>query len=101
MKSQFKTYALQKLLASYAKKSSLELLKDCQKHWLELDGQCRLSAYNFDDGAQMLLLDGSLSEDWEMETKSGVESPFLLYFCVRGDVAIDYNGMEAPPAFSQ
>lgn len=84
------------MLASYAKKSGLELLNDCQKHWVELDGQGRLSAYNFDNGVQMLLLDGSLSEDWEMETKNGVESPFLLYFCVRGRVAIDYDGMEAP-----
>ncbi len=100
MKSHFKNYNLRKCLASLARRLELEVKEDCQKRWLLLDeagGSGTLAAYDFEDGLQMLVLDGALPEDWEIASQSGTESPFLLYFCVRGEVIFDYDGTEEKP----
>ncbi|MBK9018176.1 MAG: helix-turn-helix transcriptional regulator [Saprospiraceae bacterium] len=44
----------------------------------------------------MLVLDGILPESWEIATESSAESPFLLYFCVRGGTEFSYGGLEEP-----
>lgn len=100
MKSKFKRYDLNRLLASAAKRFDREAHHDCQKRWINFHDPAKgtLCAYDFEDGVQMLLLDGSLPEAWEIVTESGAESPFLLYFCVRGEVEFSYGGLEEPIA---
>ena len=102
MKSNLKSFDLNRLLISAAKRFSLEIKEDCQKRWINLNNDPlngTLIIYDFEDGVQMLLLDGVIAEDWKITNISAAESPFLLYFCIRGDVEFSYNGLEVPIAF--
>lgn len=97
MKSQFNGYDLKRLLTSAAKRFGHKIQQDCQKRWIDLfAGQ--LCCYDFEDGVQMLLLNGALPEDWEIEIASQAESPFLLYFNIRGSTVFSYKGLEQPLA---
>lgn len=96
MKSHFKSYDLMRLLQSAAKHFGKEIQHDCQKHWINLGtdpAKGQICAYDFEDGVQMFLLNGILPDDWEILTKSTSESPFLLYFNVRGSVSFEYEGL--------
>jgi AraC-like DNA-binding protein len=97
MKSHFKSYDLIRLLKSVAKRFEKEIQHDCQKHWITLGadaGKGQICAYDFEDGVQMFVLNGILPDDWEIITKSADESPFLLYFNVRGSVSFEYEGLK-------
>ncbi|MBI1226726.1 MAG: helix-turn-helix domain-containing protein [Bacteroidetes bacterium] len=99
MKSKFKSYDLDRLLTSAAKRFGQEVQQDCQKRWINLHSEPAfgtLCTYNFEDGVEMLLLNGTAPEDWEITTQSKVDSPFLLYFCVRGDVEFSFTGLAEP-----
>jgi len=99
MKSHFKSYDLMRILKSAAKRLERPVQHDCQKHWIHLgtdQGKGQLCAYDFEDGVQMLLVNGTLPEDFDIVTKSEDESPFLLYFNVRGSVNFSYDGLAEP-----
>jgi AraC-like DNA-binding protein len=99
MKSNFKSYELNRLLTSASKRFEQEIQHECQRQWIDLRGKSEkgtVRTYDFEDGVQMYVLDGTLSEDWEITTESTLESPFLLYFCVRGDVEFSYGGLAEP-----
>ncbi len=101
MKSQFKSYDLNRLLASFAKQHEKKIQLSCQQQWVDLKDnptKGKLSVYDFEDGVQMFLLDGVLPKAWEIVTNSPEESPFLLFFSVRGRVAFSYNGLAEPLA---
>ncbi len=97
MKSHLKSYTLLRLLQPAAKRFGKEIQRDCQKHSIYLtDGPNHgtLAVYDFEDGVQMLMLDGALPEDWDITITSKAESPFLLYFNIRGTVGFQYGGLE-------
>ena len=99
MKSHFTSYDLKRLLISAAKRFKQEIHHDCQKRWIHLDAdplKGQLSCYDFEDGVQLLLLNGVLTGDWEIEMASQAESPFLLYFNVRGEAVFNYQGLDEP-----
>lgn len=99
MKSNLKSYDLNRVLSSVAKRFDREIHHDCQKRRISLQeepAQGTLCAYDFEDGVQMLVLDGILPESWEIAMESSAESPFLLYFCVRGGAEFSYGGLEEP-----
>ncbi len=100
MKSNFKSYDLKRLLTSASKRFEQEIQEECQRRWIDLQGESdkgTIRTYDFEDGVQMFMFDGTLAEDWEIATESKLESPFLLYFCVRGDVEFSY-GLKKPIA---
>jgi AraC family transcriptional regulator, transcriptional activator of the genes for pyochelin and ferripyochelin receptors len=101
MKSQFKSYDLNRLLTSFNKRFGREIQQGCQQRWVDLNAPAsngRLRTYDFEDGVQLFLLDGALPEDWGIVTSSKDESPFLLYFNVRGRVVFTYDGLAEPLA---
>jgi AraC family transcriptional regulator, transcriptional activator of the genes for pyochelin and ferripyochelin receptors len=99
MKSQFKSYGLNRLLTSFAKRFEKEVHQNCQLRWVNLNedpSKGRLSVYDFEDGVEMFLLDGVLPEAWEIVNTSPDESPFLLFFNVRGEVQFSYGTLAEP-----
>lgn len=97
MKSQFTAYDLMRPLRSAAKHFELDIEKDCQKNWIdfrELPAHGSLAVYDFEDGVQMIVLNGRLPEAWEISFNSKKESPFLMIFNVRGHMSFNYGGVD-------
>lgn len=101
MRSSYKSYDVVKFLKSASRRFVTEIHQDCQRRWINLGsdpGKGQICAYDFEDGVQMFILDGVLSENWEISNTSASESPFLLFFNVRGTVNFQYQESPQPLA---
>ncbi len=99
MKSHFTSYDLMRPLRSAARHYQLDIQEDCQRKWIDFqdgNGKGSLTVYDFEDGVQALFFNGSLPEDWEWNTTSKKESPFLMLFNVRGKMEFSYGGLPEP-----